>query len=574
MSDETAPYRQKYSQMFLLCLVLLIFLWAIVNWSATLVLISKLYVAMPVADYWRVVQDLTRIRAFDFTLLWRQHNEHRILFEEIVFAADMLLFHGRTIMPLAVSFVCYFATWLVLVWLIFQEKTMPTSTKWLLAGLTGVLIGWKGSALVLADAFLLQWTLTGLAVMLSFVLLTRVKGGRSNALLAGVIACATIATYSSGNGLLLWPVLLVFGYLAGLRRKQLLILALAGLLADGLYFAGYTFMHDADYRKLILHPVHTFGFVASYVSMPFGAMKTPRLAVLIGAVNLALFSTLFYAAARRRLLTSPLGLVLFSWFVFTLVTALLTAGARMDLHDPSFAGAKPVRYVTPILVNWAVLIVLLFWIRPHGLSSQRFTPLFGVLIAALLLFSFRRLGGWVHAGEQSFVNAQTAELSIEDGLREHDLMQSALFPDYRFIEQYLPQLQSLHLATFYEDRARWLGKPLREFFRVRSSPAVGEVVKLTAKQSGYEALGWAKDPGLRGFETVVLANHDGQIIGFGRRNALALPFGIAPLSHTTKETWIAYVSSQRAGDPFSVYVLSEGDGILEKIPGEYRFPTK
>src|SRR4051812_16857811 len=92
--DKT--YRQVLKAAFVASLVC----WLGFNIYQTVLHIVRYYVPLPVWDYWRVVENLEGYRHFDFATLWRQHNEHRIFFPKLFFAADVRWWHGRQILPL------------------------------------------------------------------------------------------------------------------------------------------------------------------------------------------------------------------------------------------------------------------------------------------------------------------------------------------------------------------------------------------------------------------------------------------------------------------------------------------
>ncbi len=109
-----------------LLVIFLLTAWLAFSWFETIHRILRYYNPLPTWDYWRVAESIQSYESFDFRILWRQHNEHRIIFPEIVFAADMLFLHGRELLPLALSFLCYFATWIVLAWAFWSESADPS----------------------------------------------------------------------------------------------------------------------------------------------------------------------------------------------------------------------------------------------------------------------------------------------------------------------------------------------------------------------------------------------------------------------------------------------------------------
>src|SRR5947209_6299638 len=207
-AETPTEFQAKLQQMKAFCWQLVLIalsVWLLWNVAQTIGRVIDYYTPLPMWDYWRVVDHLPSYKALHLAVFWRQHNEHRILFPEIAFATDMLILHGRMILPLVLSFLCYVATWIVLSSTVFADKTVDLKIRLagiLLAGVVGL---WQSAANVLGVPFLLQWTLMQLAVALTFLSLSKLRATLSTAMLGGTIAAAVVATYSSGNALLLWP---------------------------------------------------------------------------------------------------------------------------------------------------------------------------------------------------------------------------------------------------------------------------------------------------------------------------------------------------------------------------------
>ena len=152
-----------------LLLLLFLFGWLVFNWIDTVRHLVEYYNPLPAGDYWRVVEDLSAFKNFDLSPLWRQHNEHRIVFPEVIFAIDMLCFEGRQLLPAILNFCFHFTTWLVLARVAWQERSVPPLTRIIAILLAGIAMGWSLNSFVTGLPFLLQWTLLQLAVILALV---------------------------------------------------------------------------------------------------------------------------------------------------------------------------------------------------------------------------------------------------------------------------------------------------------------------------------------------------------------------------------------------------------------------
>jgi hypothetical protein len=530
----------------------------------------RYYSPLPNWDYWNVVQHLEAYQAFDISVLWQQHNEHRIVFPEIVFALDMLLVHGRQVLTLAISFMCYFSTWLVMSWAVFSDKSLSPTIRYTAIFLSGIVVGWHGSAAALGIPFLLQWTLTQFASVLAFALIITLRKTSRTIYLIGTLTCATVATYSSANGLLLWPLILAAGLLLSLSRRYMLTLLIAGIVNIGLYFVGFHLSRGLNLSELLSHPFYLIGFLSSYASMPFGALRTAEFGVIVGLVNIVLFLALLAIAARIRLLASAPAIVLFGYFAFTLLSALLTAAGRMNPQDMTFTAAKASRYLTTPLMNWGALIIALIWVSQRYRWRVALSGSITLAIVALVLLLFPKLRVWVQGNDMIFARQQWAALSVENGLLDPVLIRY-VFPDLNFVRLYLPQLRSNHLSIFFHGYGGSLGQPLTSRF---SGPPMqrqpGAVTRTLLVSGGVEVLGWADGPR---FRRVILVNETGRIVGLGEKLLVGFPPDLESQDTPRSLAWVGFINSSFASKSFSAYAIDHNRKGIVPIAGPSAIPA-
>jgi hypothetical protein len=538
--------------------LLLLAAWLVFNWLETVERMLRYYNPLPVWDYWRIAASLPFYYAHDFRILWHQHNEHRIIFPEIFFAADCLWFHGRQVLPMAISFLCYAGSWLVLAWAFWSNASLSGFVRAVGILLAGIIIGWQGSAVFLMSTFLLQWTLSQLAALLSLAFLSRVKETGSNANLSAAIISAVVATYSSGNGLLLWPILIGAGLLLSIRRQQLLALVIAGILADGLYFIGYRFTGTLSIRKLLEHPVYALEWIGAYLSMPFGAIKAAEFGVWVGITSLAIVIFFVIVAARKHLLFSRAGVVLFGFYLFALVTALLTAAGRIDPNDPTFSSAKPARYLAGPLVTWGVFILLCLWFSDR-LRSKVVSPyVVAFVIAVLMLLGLPKLRWWLRGADADNANEQLAALAMKTGLQD-PTVELNIFPDPPAVNYWAKGLRENHLSVFYKGLTNWIGRPARSFAIRVDSTVPGEITYTFPVLDGVEVAGWVDGSELRGStKWILLTNESGEIAGFGTK----LPAGFPPVVQNPRTPpslgWVGFVNLKCPVKQISAYLVKNG----------------
>jgi len=535
-------------------------LWAARNWYQTVERVVHNYNPLPVQDYWRIPENLSRYRNFDLRVLWIPHNEHRIVFPEIVFAADVLMAHGREFLPLAASFLCYLGVFYILAAAVLEDKRIAPPVRLAAVLLSAGIMGWQGSAFVLADPFLLQWTLTQLGAFLSLALLTRVSATGRNSYLAGTIAAAVVATYSSGNGMLLWPILLAAGAILEISRRQLATLASTGAIATALYFVGYGAPSKLNLANFFLHPLYSLEFIGAYVGMPFGGMKAPSFGAYVGLISIALTAGLFTAAARRGLLRSSTAIALFGCYSFTLLTAILTAAGRMDPTDTHYSMAESRRYLTVPLANWAVFISAAIWVSARR-KWKVFTPVtIAVMISTLLLLGLPKLRWWLRDNQGYVAEYQLATLSIQDGLTDPSLL-GRIFPEPAFVEALLPALRAGHLSIYARDRSKWLGRPITAFAQVVNQTASGQITYSYPVASGLEIAGWTDESSENSGGWFALANEAKQIVGFGRRLPAGFPPSLPAYSAPPSSGWVGFANLAYPSKQIFVYAITPA-GLL------------
>jgi hypothetical protein len=525
-------------------------IWAAFHWYQSIALVHRYYDPLPYEDYWRVAQNWSQYKNFQVGVLWQQHNEHRIVFPELVFASDMLLAKGRELVPLICSVLCYFGVLLTFGFVLFRETQWPVSLRLAAVLLAAIVMGWKGSAFVLAQPFLLQWTLTQAGVVLSLAFLTAVRS-RGSRLLAASITAAVVATYSSGNGMLLWPILIGAGLLLKLRTKEMTALTLSAVLAVGLYFVGYHASSRLNFGNFFRHPLYSLEFLGAYVSMPFGGMKAPRFGAYLGIACIAVMLLLCVICYRKSIISKPPAVVLFGCYAFAVLTALLTAAGRMDATDPHYASAEAVRYLTLPLMSWAAFLSASVWVSARLRMTAAAAWAVTAVFSLLLLLGLPKLRWWLRGNQRPFAQRQFTSLAVENGITDNNLL-AMIFPDPLFVRSRLPELRAAHLSIFSDENSNPMGKSLESFGPVIGNSPAGRITYVFPIENGLEIAGFSE---MSGAKRILLASEKGRVLGFAKSLPAGFPSFIPLPSTSAAANWIGFANLTYASQSVSAYAV-------------------
>jgi hypothetical protein len=538
---------------------------ALLAWMATIWVsfgrtVIGSYSPLPYFDYWDTVGQIDHYRNLDFRVLWQQHSEHRIVFPEIIFAADYLFFRGREILPIALNVFFYFVTWLLLSATLYRNRQLPLFVRGCAIFLAGAVMGWAGGAFSAASPFLVQWSLLLATAVLALFLLARAPGSRRSwVYLGGSIACAIVCTYTSANGLFFWAVMLLAAWVLRLSKSQVLILAGSAALSIGLYFVDYHFSAGTNFGALLPHPFYTLSFMGAYLGVPF-TVAGPWVGVCIGLLELAAYFVFVLLALKRGLLNSRTSIVLLGFYLFCLLTAAITAMGRMNPQDAAFAAATAHRYITVPLAAHAALILAAGWLLGKSRYYLWAWFLSVVLVCFALTGKSRRIHDWSDFARSSLLNCQLASLAFESGVDDPGLMET-VYPGAAPVKQWLAILRKNRASTFADGRTDWLGEPASAVFRfVSNDRQAGAVTVSYPLESGLVVIGWTDSPRqIWHPQEFVFLDDQGRIVGFGKKLPGGLPRGLASYETPQSIAWLGYVNLSFQSKSFSPYSI-EGRG--------------
>jgi hypothetical protein len=354
---------------------------------AMLVVLVHNSVNVPFWDQWSYVELLEKIHNnhFSFFDLWKQHNEHRILVPKaiLLMLAKFTDYNVRYEVLLNLAASC--GSVLVIASLL--KRSFPKRQT--LRGALLVVSAW----LILSPLAWINWIwgfqfaffLGVFTVLLTvwFLLDFYLNPKTARSFFLAIIAAA-IATYSLGNGMVIWPIGFALLLANGTTREFLKNWSLAGLLVLSTYF--YKFHRSPDsprFSELIKQPVAVMRYVLQNLGHPLA--RTPE-----GAKYTGIFLLICFVVGAVYLWRSKQEMLVKIWVSvggYALMTAILAALSRLNFgleHSMSFSYVTSSTIFTVATIILAVTALLEYCKRVS--SKQRMISYLLVFILGVATF--------------------------------------------------------------------------------------------------------------------------------------------------------------------------------------------
>ncbi|MGD0392013.1 MAG: hypothetical protein ABSC41_05160 [Acidimicrobiales bacterium] len=327
-------------------------------------------VNVPTNDQWTdipVIQDTWS--HLDWSALWLPHNENRVFFPNIIVVVLAHTVHFNIRVEELLSAVMLTAATAMLIW---AHKRRSPSTPWLYycpVAILALSFVQSGNALW---GFQLAWYLVLLSLAACIVFLDRLSLGRLAC--AAAVAAAVVGSFSSVQGLLIWPIGLILLY----HRRRPWSYAIAWIICAVatvlLYYHHFTNKAGGRQPAFALHhPLTAIHYLLFLVGDIVGLMRDAAhpgssAVVLFGlvVVVLAVITVLVYGIRRDPSDGGPVGI---SLICFGLGFAVIVTQGRAFLGTVEASGSRYTTFDLLILIG-----VYLTLLQPPLLGSNTAPP--------------------------------------------------------------------------------------------------------------------------------------------------------------------------------------------------------
>jgi hypothetical protein len=282
-----------------------------------------------VGDQWDLISMIRQsyVHFFDWGPMWAQHNENRIFFPNMIV---LLLVHTDHFNVQVEAYLGAAMLTAAVVCILWAHKRRSPSTPWLYYCPVAILafsVVQYGNTIW---GFQLAWYLVLLALAATIVLLDRVT--LTWITLVGALAAAVVGSFSSLQGLLIWPTGLVLLYYRRRSLSQIGLWIAFAIASTVIYFRGYQSTTPGT-QLARQHPLVALRFFLLAIGDVVGKPITDgrwtsgdTLVLLFGSLTilLAVGSVLICGVRRDEMSGSPIGIALICYGV--LFAGLITQG--------------------------------------------------------------------------------------------------------------------------------------------------------------------------------------------------------------------------------------------------------
>jgi hypothetical protein len=499
---------------------------ALLTVAKTISLTFACYSPVPSYDQWSVIERLVvKSHPFSWSVLWEQHNEHRLLVGRLLGYADLLLLGHKSISLFLEIYLVQLGQVIVLVSVARSDGRLSGNV---FVSVLGFVVFCCFSPLQLENfiwGFQVVFVLAQLAA--SFCFASAVWHSAVDAsdrqkwiTLIVCIASACLAEASLANGILVWPLLFLLARGLQFGRKELWIIAITGSLAIAAYLIGYRSPpNGSNPLSAFWHFGQVLKYMITYLAESWdGSLPNvshwPVMSELLtfAAVIVTAFGMIMVVLRKT---VRPVDSFLFTNMSFGVGTAVMTALGRLRFGSGQ---AVVSRYQTVALIFWACFALLL---ARYAARLKRGQILAGQVLCLMLLIS--TVGRW--NAYETF--GKTRRILLNQGwaaLVHHSLndpsVAAVIFPAPQVLPAWYHYLRAHHLEPTTEVQSEASIQPSTAFpsiygYRVNANSCLGSIEAVNSESRNWRFIrGWAQDREKQSGSRVVLVDSQGRVAAY------------------------------------------------------------
>jgi len=350
----------------------------------TICFVYKFGLTIPYWDQWELVPLLEKMHNHTLGLadLWSQHNEHRVIFPQILMVLLAYFSNWNIFLELCTSLILAILSLLFLFSIL--GNTSETKTPWL-----KIIISLLVFSMVQYENWIWGWQLQIFMSVLGTIIAMWAANkwqGKSLGMAIAILA-AILASYSFGSGLATWPAIFVLLLIQKKwKLKHIIILITACIATVLLYYYNYTKSpSNTPISFFMEHPLSYIRYILTYLGSPLGQTGFTSLAmalILLILTSYAIFNIWRYDKQKLYDLAPWLGLA-----IYALLAACMTGLGRAG---SGWHQALSSRYTTisVLFTISAVILVYHSMIISFSIKKNIKNILFTFIVICIFLVSY------------------------------------------------------------------------------------------------------------------------------------------------------------------------------------------
>ena len=408
------------------------------------VIVARRAVDIPYWDEWELADLVYKMHLGTLHIadLWAQHNEHRMLFPNLIVLA-LARFGGWH--PDREQFVSLSILVLTQIGVVALMRRTDRSTIGAFAALAAsvLLFGlWQWENL--GWGFQTAWFLCNACVVGTVVLLARPQRRVLHVVLA--LALAVIASFSSSQGLVVWAAGAAALLLSGRRGARVLLVWIpAGIVSYGVYRYGM-FAVDDGHLNIATHPLAAVRYILAYCGAPLARWSGARASMIAGFMGLLALAFFFISDVR-----SPLRLHRLArnagWYAlasYPVLCAIATSAGRAGFGVEQGLAS---RYTSIGGLLW-ISIVGLVASRGHGREATMSRAQLQSLALAAVCFGFLIGASTVEAATEWNATVSVLRTARVELAASSPAALSKLYPSASRIIALIDEMRKVHDGPF------------------------------------------------------------------------------------------------------------------------------
>lgn len=332
-----------------------------------LIFINRFSVNIPYMDQWDGFLNLLiayNEDSLNFSHLWGQHNEHRPLFPKLIMLLLASVSHWNVVWEQYFSLFTQLCT-LILIYDI-ARKTFDNNNDYKIM-FFGLLSSFFLFSMVQYENWSWGWQLAIFLNIFSACLTVwaLIRWGTDWIGFTLSLIGATIATYSFANGILIWPIILLwflfFKKKGGYKCVLILCFMIILILISYIYHYNKP-SHHPNLLEFLYSPLKFLTFCMAYIGSPLGSYFGLTVAVVFGIFGIGLIIFITWNAYINRQYdffkkTSPWLYLIFYIILSSILTGIARSG--FSIHQALYS-----RYTSFSLIFWIALGAILLNYNP------------------------------------------------------------------------------------------------------------------------------------------------------------------------------------------------------------------